>query len=112
MQWTLEVQKNTLLVRLAGEFDLGSADKLRRELDQTIEEAQIRHIIFNLSDTSYIDSSGLGVMLGRYKRIAQFGGKMAVVTPQPQVKRILELSGLLTIINEYHDEGEAMIQIG
>lgn len=112
MQWSLEVQDNTLLVRLAGEFDLGLADKLRSQLDQAIEESQIRYIIFNLSETSYIDSSGLGVMLGRYKRVAQFGGKMAVVNPQPQVKRILELSGLLTIIGEYHDEVEAMSKIG
>lgn len=112
MQWTLEVKNHTLITRLTGEFDLGSADKLRAELDQIIEESQIRHVIFNLSETSYIDSSGLGVMLGRYKRIAQFGGKMAVVNPQPQVERILELSGLLTIISAYRDEGEALRQIG
>ncbi|MBM7854695.1 stage II sporulation protein AA (anti-sigma F factor antagonist) [Desulfohalotomaculum tongense] len=111
MQWNFEVDANTLVVRLAGEFDLGAADKIRRELDDALDSSEARHIIFNLSSVTYIDSTGLGVMLGRYKRISQYGGKMALVNPQPQVKRILELSGLLSIITEYSDETEALAKI-
>jgi stage II sporulation protein AA (anti-sigma F factor antagonist) len=111
MQWEFSVEDYTLVARLAGEFDLGYADRLRKELDIAIEKAEVRNIVFTFTDVSYIDSSGLGVILGRYKKISQFGGKMAIVNPQPQVRRILELSGLLTIIGEYNDESEALAKI-
>ncbi|MEG6616290.1 anti-sigma F factor antagonist [Peptococcaceae bacterium 1198_IL3148] len=111
MQWEISVNDYTLLARLSGEFDLSFADRLRKELDTVIQNEQVRNIVFTFTDVSYIDSSGLGVILGRYKRISQFGGKMAIVDPQPQVRRILELSGLLTIISEYNDEVEALEKI-
>ncbi|MBO8138552.1 MAG: anti-sigma F factor antagonist [Desulfotomaculum sp.] len=108
MQWTFQVEGSILLVRLNGELDLGVANKLRTELDSALENHDARNIIFNLANVTYIDSTGLGLMLGRYKKISRYGGKMALVAPQPQVKRILELSGLTSIINEFKDESEAM----
>ncbi len=111
MRWELNIEKNTLVVKLAGEFDLAVADKLRTDLDNALDNNEIRHIVLNLTNVTYIDSSGLGVILGRYKRLAQHGGKMAFVKPQPQVKRILEISGLLNIINDYQDENEALAKI-
>ncbi|MTI79374.1 MAG: anti-sigma F factor antagonist [Firmicutes bacterium] len=112
MQWKISVEENILVVRLAGELDLGSADTLRTEMDDALDSSQLRHIILNLADVTYIDSTGLGVMLGRYKKVSKYGGKMALVNPQPQVKKILELSGLTSIIEEYSDESEAFAQIG
>ncbi|WP_031515170.1 anti-sigma F factor antagonist [Desulfofalx alkaliphila] len=112
MYWKHELEENTLFVRLSGEFDIAVADKLRADLDNILDQSQVRHMIFNLADVNYIDSSGLGVILGRYKRLNKQGGKVAFVSPQPQVRRVLELSGLLTIISEYSDEDEALRKIG
>lgn len=112
MQWDFKLEHNTLVVKITGEFDLALADKIRSELDNTIDTAEVRHVIFNFADVNYIDSSGLGVILGRYKRLSRYGGKMAIIKPQPQVRKIIELSGLLTIIAEYNDEAEALEKIG
>jgi len=100
-----------LIVRLIGELDLHITDDMRNTLDTFLDDPQIKHVIFNLSQANYIDSSGLGVMLGRYKRVVQRGGKVLLVNPKPQVREILELSGLMTIVEECNDEEEALGKI-
>lgn len=112
MYINIEVARDTLLVRPAGELDLGSADSFRTALDKALDDHKIRHMIVNLGGISYIDSSGLGVLLGRYKRLASSGGKVSLVCPKPQIKKILELSGLLRIMGEYSSEEEALSRAG
>lgn len=111
MYLDMEQQKDSLLVRLGGDLDLGVADKLRKTLDNQLVEKNIKFLILNLSRVTFIDSSGLGVLLGRYKRLVHSGGKVILVGAQPQVKRILELSGLLQIMEEYQDESKALAKI-
>lgn len=111
VNWKCEVVGNVLIVRLIGELDLHITDDMRNTLDTFLDDPQIKHVIFNLSQANYIDSSGLGVMLGRYKRVVQRGGKVLLVSPQPQVRKILELSGLMTIMEECNDEEEALGKI-
>lgn len=108
----VEMKKDTLLVRPNGELDLGVADRFRRTLDETIEKGKARNLVFNLTRVSFVDSSGLGVLLGRYKRVSKNGGKVFIVSPQPQVRKVLDLSGLLRIMNEYSNENEALEKIG
>lgn len=111
MHLDMEYQQETLLVRLGGDLDLGVADQLRKTLDNQLDEKKIKNLILNLNRVTFIDSSGLGVILGRYKRLANQGGKVILVGAQPQVKRILELSGLLQIMEDYPDEPKALSKI-
>lgn len=112
MHMDLEVQGNKLVARLEGELDLGVADKLRDTLDNALTEQSLTFLILNLSEVSFVDSSGLGVILGRYKKLAVRGGKVFIVGAKPQVKRILELSGILRIIQEFALEEEVHAKIG
>ncbi|MEG3070542.1 MAG: anti-sigma factor antagonist [Candidatus Syntrophopropionicum ammoniitolerans] len=68
--------------------------------------------MINLAKVSFVDSSGLGVLLGRYNRVSKNGGQVLIVSPQPQVRKVLDLSGLLRIMNEYPNENEALGKIG
>ena len=111
MQLDMEHRQDTLVVRLGGELDLGVADKLRLTLDKELFQGKIRHLIINLSRVTFMDSSGLGVILGRYKRLTHQGGKVVLVGAQPPVKRILELSGLLQIMEDFPDEAKALSKI-
>jgi stage II sporulation protein AA (anti-sigma F factor antagonist) len=111
MQLELKMEQGTLVVRPAGELDLGIAEDFRNALDEVLDQGAVKNLIFNLSRVTFIDSSGLGVMLGRYKRITRTGGQVAVIGPQPQVRRILELSGLFQIMNEFRNEEEALAKI-
>jgi stage II sporulation protein AA (anti-sigma F factor antagonist) len=108
MKLRMNISGNTLLVRVSGELDLVVADEFRNGVDRKLDEHPVRNLIINLQGVKFIDSSGLGAILGRYKRISACGGKVAVVGAAPQVKRVLELSGILKIMSAYDKEEQAL----
>lgn len=107
----METNGDTLMVVMEGELDLKVAGLLRRQLEDSLDRFKVRNLVLDLSRVVFIDSSGLGLILGRYKRINAAGGKVALVGSQPQVRRILELSGLLRIMVEYSSPSEALDNI-
>lgn len=108
----LEVKHDILLVRLRGELDHHTAEELRIKLTETIENQKIMHIVLNLENLAFMDSSGLGVILGRYKQINNHGGKMVVCSISPAVKRLFEMSGLFKIIRLEQNEQFALRMLG
>ncbi|CAG9622363.1 anti-sigma F factor antagonist [Sutcliffiella rhizosphaerae] len=108
----LEVKQNVLCIRLAGELDHHTAENLREKASGIIEKHQITHIILNLKQLSFMDSSGLGVILGRYKQIKNNGGEMVVCSISPPVKRLFEMSGLFKIIRLEESEQNALEKLG
>jgi len=108
MNLDFDAHKKTLVVRVCGELDLSVADRFRSEVDMEMEKNSSDNIVLNLQGVNFIDSSGLGVLLGRYKKITMRGGKMAIVGAPAQVSRILEMSGILRIASSYDSEEEAL----
>ncbi|HMM21297.1 MAG TPA: anti-sigma F factor antagonist [Selenomonadales bacterium] len=102
------VKQGVLVIRVEGELDMHVADEFRQTVDEALAASGMKHVILNLKGVTFIDSSGLGVILGRYKKVAGSGGKMLAANVRPQVARILELSGLLRLIAPYGSETEAM----
>ncbi len=91
-------KKDVLLVRLAGELDQCSASGIRRDLDQLLRDLRVRHLVIDLKDMPFMDSSGLGVILGRYRMMQERGGTVSLMHLSPQVKRVYDLSGMARII--------------
>jgi stage II sporulation protein AA (anti-sigma F factor antagonist) len=108
----MEIKSDVLCIRLSGELDHHSAESLRQQAAETIETYDIRHIVLNLEQLSFMDSSGLGVILGRYKQIQQKHGEMVVCAISPSVKRLFELSGLFKIIRLEQSEAGALVRLG
>lgn len=108
MKINTSLKQGALIVRLEGELDMHVADEFRQIVDQELENSRVKNMLLNLSNVTFIDSSGLGVILGRYKKISILGGKVLVTDIQPQVQRIFELSGLLKIMKMYDSETEAL----
>ncbi|RDV83454.1 STAS domain-containing protein [Ammonifex thiophilus] len=106
-----EYSEDTLLARLFGEIDLKVADSLRRELESALDRHSVNFLVFDLSAVSFLDSTGLGVILGRYKRVAEAGGKVAFIAPPPQVKRVLELAGVLRFCPLFSSWEEARVSL-
>ncbi|WP_026570064.1 MULTISPECIES: anti-sigma F factor antagonist [Sediminibacillus] len=105
-------KENVLLVRLSGELDHHASDRLKKEWQQAIRENNAKHVILNLEDLSFMDSSGLGVFLGRYKEVMQLGGEMVVCSISPAVKRLFDMSGLFKIIRLEESEEYALLRLG
>lgn len=106
------MKENVLLVRLSGELDHHEAELLKSKWQVRIREANAQHIVLNLEQLHFMDSSGLGVILGRYKEIKQLGGQMVVCSISPTVKRLFDLSGLFKIIRLEENETFALIRLG
>ncbi|WP_066193107.1 MULTISPECIES: anti-sigma F factor antagonist [Gracilibacillus] len=112
LQSQFSVMEDVLIVRLDGELDHHSAAKLKLEWQQRIQTGNIKHVVLNLNKLHFMDSSGLGVVLGRYKEIKQIGGEMIVCSVNPPVKRLFNMSGLFKIVRLEADEHFALTSLG
>lgn len=108
----LEVKQEVLCIRLSGELDHHTADDLRIQTVKAIESHDIRHIVLNLEHLLFMDSSGLGVILGRYKQIKQLDGEMVVCAISPPIQRLFDMSGLFKIIRLEPTEENALQRLG
>ncbi|OLO42675.1 anti-sigma F factor antagonist [Alkalihalophilus pseudofirmus] len=108
----LEQKGSVLLVRLEGELDHHTAELLRTQVEEQFQKQELKHIVLNLEQLSFMDSSGLGVILGRYKQVKNIGGEMVVCAISPTVKRLFEMSGLFKIVRLEESEQFALQTLG
>ena len=93
MSFSFIVHDNTVWAAISGEVDMQVAPLWRDALDRELAVSLARNLTFDFSEVSFIDSSGLGVMLGRYKKVSSRGGKVKIIGANKQVYRTLTLSG-------------------
>lgn len=101
-------QDNCLIVRLKGEFDMHSVPQFREKIIREMEDNNLINLILNLKGVGFIDSSGLGAILGRYRHLDELGGKVILVGLKPQVEKIINLAGMLKLMPVYEDENIAL----
>lgn len=109
---SFEVKQDVLIVRLAGELDHHEAEQLREKWQDMMYRNHIKHVILNLEEVMFMDSSGIGVILGRYKEVMQLGGEMVVCSVTAPVQRIFDMSGLFKIVRQAPDEKLALSTLG
>ncbi|WP_028399528.1 anti-sigma F factor antagonist [Ectobacillus panaciterrae] len=112
LSMNMEVKRDVLCIRLEGELDHHTAEDLRTKVTEMLEKHGVHHIVLNLENLSFMDSSGLGVILGRYKHVKSLGGEMVVCAISPAVKRLFEMSGLFKIIRLEVSEEHALATLG
>ena len=108
----MEIKGDVLCIRLEGELDHHTAEQLKERATAAMESKVIKHLVLNLESLTFMDSSGLGVILGRYKQIKQQKGKMVVCAISPSIKRLFEISGLFKIIQLEPSESSALQRLG
>lgn len=106
------VKENVLLVRLEGELDHHEASRLREAWQQELLNNDVGHVIVNLEKLTFMDSSGLGVMLGRYKEVQASGSEMVICSISPEVRRLFDLSGMFKIVKLVDNETFALEMLG
>ncbi len=91
------LQDDTLVATLSGEIDHHSADRIRGDIDDELQLYDVKNLVFDFSDVTFMDSSGIGVVLGRYKKIQAMGGTVAIRGAGRLVRQILEMSGVFLL---------------
>lgn len=104
---SLHSENQILFVNLSGELDHHTSGQLRNRLNQVMEGSAINHLVFNLKQLDFMDSSGIGIILGRYNQVKKTNGTVMVIGLRPLVKKTFEMSGLSQIIKIIDDEATA-----
>lgn len=89
-----------IIIRLMGDLDHHVTEQIRDEIDSTIMQKKIFRIAFDFRNVSFMDSSGIGLLMGRYKRIKPLGGEIFVSNLNLQMQRIFNIFGLRSITLE------------
>ena len=99
-----ELRGRELIVRLHADLDHHYALQIREKADRLIEQEGIKNILFDFTGVEFMDSSGIGMIMGRYKKVIFSGGKVGVVGVGKHVDRIFTYSGLYKIVERVTEE--------
>lgn len=88
-----------LYVKVPAEVDHCFTDEVRELIDRILQTEEIRILEFDFSETEFMDSSGIGLLMGRYKLMRALGGKVEIVHAGERIRKILTLCGIHKIIS-------------
>lgn len=108
MELKFKRKNKTLIIQIAGEIDHHTAAELRRQTESALEQMGGRNIIFGFQEVTFMDSSGIGVLIGRYKQVKSLGGRIALVCPNEKIEEIIRLSGLSSLLPTFPGMQEAI----
>lgn len=101
-----KVIENCLCVRMPKEIDHHNAGDISENADYLLCHEDVNSIVFDFEETEFMDSSGIGILVGRYKKISFFGGKVYIIHASTQIRKIIHMSGLQKIIHVVETKGE------
>lgn len=100
MEIDYKKEDKQLVFKINEDIDEYCVQKIRRKLDNEIERYMPKEIIFDFSNVSFMDSAGIGLLIGRYKLAEMLGGKVKISNINTTIRKIFEMSGILRIMPE------------
>ena len=101
------IEEKMLVVEITEDLDHHESEKIRRRVDYEIQRFLPKRVIFDFNSVIFMDSAGIGLIIGRYKTVSAYGGELELINVRSKVKRIFEMSGLLKmikVIDSYESE--------
>jgi len=95
--------KRAVVVKINEEIDHHTCEKIKSKIDLAIEFRKAKYLIFDFDGVNFMDSSGIGLIMGRYKLICKNGGQAVMVNLKPTVRKIFQMSGIFKILTEDKD---------
>ena len=105
-EFVCDTAGSILSIRIRGEIDHHTAAAIRQGIDATLFEKRPKTLILDLSAVGFMDSSGLGLIMGRYSVMKELGGEMTVWDPSPETRAILTLAGMERLVKIVYPQGE------
>lgn len=99
MPVSLISDEDKLTAVLSGEIDHHHAKEIREEVDTVLLRQKPRELCFDFRDVSFMDSSGIGLIMGRYRICATYGGKVSIINTSAYLRRVMRLSGIDELVN-------------
>jgi anti-sigma B factor antagonist len=105
------LEDGVAVVRVTGEVDVATCGLLRDRLLEIVTGDGFRGLVVNLGGVRFLDSTGIGVLVGVWRRVAATTGGLALAVPAPQVQRALDIAGLSKVLPVYGTEADAVAAI-
>lgn len=111
MYLKFDKKNGNLIVYMMGELDHHSAEEVRNKIDDRLDRDGVNKLVLDFTNVTFMDSSGIGVVIGRYKKISLKKGIVAIANVNNSVKRVFDLSGMFKIIKLYDNIEQALKSI-
>lgn len=111
MDAQMEILGNSLIVKLKGELDHHQSENLRMKIDSYFSGNNLINMVMDLNELTFMDSSGIGLIMGRYRNVTENKGELLITCENDVIVRILDMSGLLNIIKLYRNLDTAIMNI-
>lgn len=112
LQITSKKRKDILVISLKGELDHHTARQVREYIDRILEDPIVKNIIMDIKGLKFMDSSGIGVLIGRYKIISKRGGKIGIININSHIDRIFQVFGIYKLVKVYDQLDQALTDLG
>ncbi|RGX51741.1 MULTISPECIES: STAS domain-containing protein [Anaerotruncus] len=113
MSVQIDIADEILIARLIGDIDHHSAKEMRETIDEAVTRAQVRELDLDFKDVTFMDSSGIGLVMGRYKLMQELGGSVHLVNIASHLKKVMVLAGLDRLaVMEKTERPKAMAKTG
>lgn len=90
----IEIGDSIINAQLIGDIDHHTAKQMREQIDNAVERTQIKKLVLDFKNVSFMDSSGIGLVMGRYKIMEEVGGVVKITNPSHHIKKVMRLAGL------------------
>lgn len=100
----MEIKRNCLTIRLSGELDQSNVGSLKKRVAEIVKKYSIVNLVFNFKDLEFMDSTGIGFIVGRYAEVKRKGGTIVICSMNPTIEKIFNLSGLKRICKVANSE--------
>ncbi len=102
------LRSGTLIATVTGDIDQHTAPSVREQIDLKISHENVRRLIFDFTKLDFMDSSGIGLIIGRYKIMTVIKGTVSIIVNKPTLRKLLELSGIGQIVNIHDNLSDAL----
>lgn len=106
-----EVSNNVMIYYLPKELDHFAADMIKRKTQKEFDESMVKFLIFDFEKTTFMDSSGIGLITGRYRRVHDDGGRVYVINVGQTIDKVLTMSGIYRIVEKKETKEEIIKEL-
>ena len=106
--YEIKISNQNVLVKFSGDIDDSVCPIYKEEISNQIKVNKNKDFVFDFKNVTFIDSSGIGFILGRYNQLKGYKKKLYVSNTNPQIKKLFKISGIYSIVNELNEEKEGI----
>ncbi len=108
MKITFQTRENILDIKLSGEIDHHTCVELREKIDREYQKTRAKHMMIDFEEVKFMDSAGIGLLMGRYRSVVIGGGNIAIYHVSNKIDTVLKMAGLYKLVKTYDNREKAL----